>query len=872
MKKRTAQFLNISLVLVSILCILLILGQTVYMNWTGEEAIHELGVFYMSGITTGVSSNFGTIIELRLSQVESLVNAVPPGRVAGFSPMQIELTYNARAAGFEYLALYTGDGAFEMLYGAQVTPTVPEALRRSVQSGKENVCAGTDAAGTPVILMGVPAIYPLEGGGESVALVAGLPTSYLKDTLESNVDSSIVEYAIIRNDGSYVLRNGNVEDDTYFERIERSYGATGGIGPEQYAAELRAAMEAGVDYTSEVLIAGERWNVYCTSLPDSEWNLILKISHNTMNETVKLLQRRWSGASAGVCALIACMLLLVFVGYHHQTKAQMQQLDEARQAAELARQTAEQAQQAAERSNKAKNEFLSNMSHDIRTPMNGIMGMTSIAIDSLDDPPRVHSCLKKIHVSSRHLLGLISDMLDMSKIESGRLTLNMEPLSLREITQNITTIIQPQIVEKNQSFEIYVHDIYHENVCSDRVRLSQILLNILGNAVKYTPEGGAIEAELYEEASPRGAAYIRSHLYIRDNGIGMSKEFLTHVFEPFAREDSTRVDKEAGAGMGLAITKHIVDTMGGEISVESELGKGTQFHIVIDMELSAQQDKELRLPCRNVLVVDDDPLAGGLAVTALDSIGLNAHAEADIGSACREVERRRSAGDPIHILLLDNDLPGQDGLAAARELSKRFGPELPVLLLTDGEWDEMEKRAEQTDVSGFISKPLFRSGLYYALRPFVEKDAPPPLPEPKEKAADIDLTGRRVLMAEDNDLNWEIANELLSACGLEMERAENGKVCVDKFRASAPDWYDAILMDLRMPVMTGFEAAVALRKLERKDARAVPIIAVSADTFQDDIQKCLDYGMNAHTAKPIDPDAVLRLLASYIQPKGGNAR
>ena len=870
MKKRMAQFLNISLVLVSLFCVLLIIGQTVYMNWTGEEAIHEMGVFYMSGITTGVSSNFGTIIELRLSQVESLVNAVPPGRVTGFSPMQIELTYNARSAGFEYLALYTEEGNFEMLYGAQMTPDVPEALRSSVQGGRVNVCAGTDAAGTPVILMGVPAAYPLEGGGTSIALVAGLPTSYLKDTLESNVDSDIVEYAIIRKDGSYILRNGDVEDDTYFDRIERSYGATGGIGPEQYAAELRAAMEADTDYTSEVLIAGERWNVYCTSLPDSEWNLILKISHNTLDETVNLLERKWSGMSVFVCALIACALLLVFVGYHRLMKAQMQELDEARQAAEQARHTAELAQLAAERSNRAKNEFLSNMSHDIRTPMNGIMGMTSIAIDSLDDPPRVHSCLKKIHVSSRHLLGLISDMLDMSKIESGRLTLNMGPVSVREIMQNITTIIQPQILEKNQNFNIYAHDIYHENVCSDRIRLSQILLNILGNAVKYTPEGGTIDVELYEEPSNKGAGYIRSHLYVRDNGIGMSKAFLTHIFEPFAREDSARVDKEAGAGMGLTITKHIVDAMGGEIDVESEQGKGTQFHIAIDMELAAQQDKELRLPCRNVLVVDGDAIASGLAVTALDSIGLKADAVSDIESACREVERRRDGDDPCQIVLLDQSLYEWEP-EAARELSKQCGTALPLILITDGEWDEMEKRAEITDVSGFLSKPLFRSGLYYGLRPFVEEDAAPPLPEPKEEAAGIDLTGRRVLMAEDNDLNWEIANELLSACGLELERAENGKVCVDKFRASAPGWYDAILMDLRMPIMTGFEAALALRALERKDARAVPIIAVSADTFQDDIQKCLDYGMNAHTAKPLDPDKVLRLLADFLEPNRGNS-
>lgn len=527
-----------------------------------------------------------------------------------------------------------------------------------------------------------------------------------------------------------------------------------------------------------------------------------------------------------------------------------------------ARKTAEQAQRSAELSNRAKNEFLSNMSHDIRTPMNGIMGMTSIAIGSLDNPSRVRSCLKKIHISSRHLLGLITDMLDMSKIESGKLSLNIEPISLREVMQNITTIIQPQIQEKNQHFRIYIHGIYHENVCSDRVRLSQILLNILGNAVKFTPEGGAIEVELYEEPSPRGSEYIRSHLHIKDNGIGMSKEFQSRIFEAFAREDNARVDRAAGAGMGMAITKYIVDAMGGTISVESERGKGSHFHVTADMEITAHQEKVLHLPRRNILVVDDDELGGSLACAALKSIGLHGESAVDIKQALRMIEERCGQTEPYHILLLDWDIQGQYGMQVARELFGRVDPDLQIILLTDGEWDELEAQAEGAGVSGFISKPLFRSSLYYGLRSFIEAKAPQQ--EQKEEAA-VDLTGVRILVAEDNELNWEIASEMLCEFGLELEWAENGQICVEKFEASDPGWYDAILMDLRMPVMTGFEAASAIRKLNRADAHSVPIIAVSADAFQDDIQKCLDCGMNGHTAKPLEPEKVLSLLGQYLQ-------
>ncbi|MCM1268382.1 MAG: response regulator [Bacteroidales bacterium] len=858
MEKRTTRFLNISLIVVSCFCVLVFAIQTVFINLMGESAIRRLGVFYMSGISEQVSSHFGTTIELRLSQVEALVNSMPPGRVTDRSAMQVSLTYNARSAGFEYLALYTDDGNFQMIYGSQVTADVPEALRRSVQGGKYNVCAGKDRTGTPVVLVGVPANYPMDDGSVSMALVAGLPTSYLSDTLENNIQTSLMEYSIIRDDGSYVLHNDGIGETNYFDRVEKYYETCDRKEPSQYAAELRDAMEADIDYTSEAVISGERWNVYCTNLPNSEWHLLIKISHNTLDETINLLRKQWSFLAIGGGSLIICALLLVFVGYYRLSKMQMHALDDARK-------TAERAQLSAERSNRVKDEFLSNMSHDIRTPMNGIMGMTSIAINSLDNPSRVRSCLKRIHVSSRHLLGLINDMLDMSKIGNGELTLSIEPISLREVMQNLEIIIQPQIQEKKQRFHIYVHDIYHENVCSDRVRLTQILLNVLGNAVKFTPEGGEITADLYEEASPKGAGYIRSHLHVRDNGIGISEEFQKKIFDAFAREDSAR--KAAGAGMGLTITKHIVDAMGGTITVESKQGQGSHFHITLDMEKAAHQEKELHLPERNVLVIDEDETEGRLITEALRSINLYAEPVADPESAVRRIEERRAKQKPYHMALLNQDIRGWDIFQTAKELSERFGGELPLILLTDSGWDEVETKSEEAGIGGLIAKPLFRSGLYYGLRPFAEA-APGQQQEAKLQEAvpmpDRDLTGIRILLAEDNELNAEIAAELLEGFGLTVDLAENGQVCVERLAASEDGWYQAILMDLRMPVMTGFEAAEAIRKMERKDAQSMPIIAVSADAFEDDIEKCLACGMNAHTAKPLNIETVFALLRQYL--------
>ena len=850
MKDKTERFLKVSLVMVSVFCVLVFSVQTIFMSLMGADAIKHLGVIYMSGMSEQVASHFGTIIELRLSQVTALVDSVPPARTVGGTPMRIELTHNARAIGFEYLALYTGDGQFHMIYGLQVTADIPEALHRSVQGGKYNVCAGKDEAGTPVVLMGVPAVYPMDDGGSSIALIAGLPVSYLSDTLESNLESSLVDYYIIRNDGSYVMQSSPVEEDNYFERIDRHYEVYGGKTPAQYAQELQEALEEDRDYTSEIMISNERWNMYCTNLPNSDWHLLLKMSHNTMDDTVDTLEKRWSFISIGGCALILGTLVLVFLGYFRLTKKQIRALDEARQSAE--------------RSSKAKNEFLSNMSHEIRTPMNGIRGMTSIALNNLDDPPQVRSCLKKINVSSRHLLGLINDMLDMSKMESRKLTLHMEPLSLRDVIQTITTVIQPQMQEKNQQFNIYIHDIRTENVCSDRVRLSQILLNILGNAVKFTPTGGAIVMELHEEPSPKGNGYIRSCLHIGDNGIGMSEEFLPNIFESFAREDSARVDRAAGAGMGLAITKFIVDAMGGTITVESEKGRGSDFYVTIDMEKALPQEPALLLPQRDVLVAGSDENAGKLVVDTLRSIGMTAEWAASLEQACQMAQAHREQGGGYDIILLDWEIQERGGIQAAQVLRRHLGENTPVLLLTNGEHDELEADAEQAGVSGLLAKPLFRSNLYYGLRRFTEVEEPQMQPA---KPNGIDLAGRHVLVAEDNELNWEIAEAILSDLGMELDWAENGQICVEKFKQSAVGWYDVILMDIRMPVMTGFEAAAAIRALDREDAARIPILAISADAFADDVEKCIQCGMNGHTSKPMDVPKVLEFMNRYLSER-----
>ncbi|MDE7076621.1 MAG: response regulator, partial [Clostridia bacterium] len=489
---------------------------------------------------------------------------------------------------------------------------------------------------------------------------------------------------------------------------------------------------------------------------------------------------------------------------------------------------------------------------------------TAIAIANEDNRQQVSDCLKKISLSSLHLLGLINDVLDMSKIESGKMTLNMEQVSLSEMIEGIATIMQPQIKIKKQKFDIYVSNVVAEKVYCDSVRLNQVLLNLLSNAYKFTPDNGTIDLSLYQEASPLGERYVRTHIEVKDNGIGMSEEFQKKIFDSFTREDSARVNKTEGTGLGMSITKYIVDSMHGTIDVDSKLGEGTKFHITLDLEIADTEEVDMILPEWKMLVVDDDQMLCDTTVASLSSIGVKAESTLDGESAIKMALEAHESGSDYDVILMDWKLPGIDGIETARRLHKTLKKNIPVLLISAYDWSEIENEAREAGISGFISKPLFKSTLFYGLRQFADGAAAQAAQEAQPRKSAVNLEGKNILVAEDNDLNWEIAELLLTEAGLKVEHAENGQVCVDKLLEHKPGYYDAILMDIRMPVMSGLEAATYIRGL-RKGYNKIPIIAMTADAFAEDMQKCLECGMNAHIAKPIDIDVVKATLAKFIE-------
>lgn len=850
MKKRTIHFLIGSLIILIIVCTSVLSVFAITMSKKSERAINEVGTIYMSGMSERISMHFETTINLRLAQVETMIKNINPSQHRKYSKSLVEkLESDGKNRSFDYLALMRSDGILEMIYGDEIKLIDPQPFLDSMNNDEKKVAVGNTASGKKIVVMGVSVSYPMSDNQTSTALVAGMPVEYINEilSLDDSASNALTHSHIIRRDGSYVIRNFNAYRNNYFTRLREIVSESSEKKPEDYVNELQNAIKNNEDYSTIMIAENERRHIYCTHLPYSEWYLITAMPYNTLDETVNnLSDERLNILFAGI-GVILLTLTIIFAKYFRMTQHQIRELNTARKTAENA--------------TKAKSEFLSNMSHDIRTPMNAIVGMTAIATANIDNKQQVHTCLKKISLSSKHLLGLINDILDMSKIESGKMTLNMDQISLREVMDSIVNIVQPQIKAKKQHFDVFIQDIEVENVYCDGVRLNQILLNFLSNAIKFTPEGGIIQTSLYEEESPKGENYIRVHLIVKDNGIGMTPEFQQKIFESFVREDNKRIHKTEGSGLGMAITKHIIDAMDGTIELQSEPDKGTEFHVTLDLEKAFVTEEDMILPEWNILVVDDDEQLCKSTVSSIKTIGMKADWTLDGETAIKMITERYKKFNEYQIILLDWKLPGIDGIETARQIRKQLGDDVPILLISAYDWSEIESDAREAGINGFISKPLFKSTLYYGLKQYMVDDNN----SASENITDnkSDFKGAKVLVAEDNELNWEIAYELLSELGLDMEHAEDGKICCDKFKASSEGYYSAILMDIRMPVMNGYEATETIRALNRSDSD-IPIIAMTADAFSGDIKKCLESGMNAHIAKPIDIKEVARLLDKYL--------
>ena len=518
----------------------------------------------------------------------------------------------------------------------------------------------------------------------------------------------------------------------------------------------------------------------------------------------------------------------------------------------------------------AKTAFLSSMSHEIRTPMNAIIGLDNIALKNSNLPPETKEQLEKIGMSAKHLLGLINDILDMSRIESGRMTLKSEEFSFRGFLDQINTIVDSQCRDKGLRYDCLVKSKIDERYVGDDMKLKQILINILGNAVKFTNSGGSVSLSV--EQTAKFDKQTTLCFKISDTGIGMDKEYLPKIFDAFSQEDATATNKYGGSGLGLAITKNIVELMNGNIEVESEKGAGTTFTVTVTLTNSENANVKIRdfsldPKTLKILVIDDDEVALKHAQIVLDEIGSESDIALSGEEAIEKISGKKQIGDAYNLILVDWKMPDEDGISVTRKIREIIGHETTVVILTAYNWAEIEEEAKGAGVDSFMSKPLFASSVVSEFKDALQK---------KQAAMDeeipmADLAGRRILLAEDMMINAEIMKELLDMEGMSVEHAENGQIAVEMFEKSGAGFYDAVLMDVRMPVMDGLEATRKIRALDHPDAKEIPIIAMTANAFDEDVQRSLQAGMTAHLSKPVEPEKLYEALQKHIGARESNS-
>ena len=634
------------------------------------------------------------------------------------------------------------------------------------------------------------------------------------------------ELAMIDASGDYIIKGPSFKNSNFFE-FYNSYNSTD-------LESTNRLSERIVSSTGSIQLLnshGEECILAFTPVDDtSGWTLISIVPANDLNVD----KNDW--LLFGVVSAGLLILFLIDMIYLQSLNKRLQI-------------TAREAESAS----KAKTDFLSTMSHDIRTPMNAIIGLTAIAEKNLGDVQSTEESLRKISLAGNHLLTLINDILDISKVESGKLKLSPLTFSIVETVENLVNISQPMIKEKNLEFSFHINRMEKEYLYTDQLRLNQIYINILSNAIKYTEPGGRISVNMREEDSPKPGC-VRLVYVVADTGIGMSPEFIETMYQPFSRQVDSRVNSIRGTGLGLAITKQMVDLMEGTIECQSETGKGTTFTVVLDIPEAERQRDEMKLDPIDVLIVDDDEVMLETAVDTLESLGANTEQAGNGLEALGMIEHRHLSGRDYDVIIVDWKMPEIDGIETVSRIRSEIDTSIPILLISAYDWSDIEEKAREAGANGFVSKPLFRSTLYDKINALIGKESRSI--EPEEDYSDLE--GMKILVAEDNDINWEIVSAMLTMFGIDSERAVNGRVCVDMISGAEEGSYDLILMDVQMPEMNGLDATRAIRSLKDSWASSIPIIAVTADAFSENVTECLNAGMNGHVAKPIDIKLVIK--------------
>ena len=642
------------------------------------------------------------------------------------------------------------------------------------------------------------------------------------------------ELSMIDADGNYIIKDHSFKNSNFFE-FYRSYNS-GDTAAQELFEKITSSTGSFSMYNSR----GEKCILAYTPIASkAEWVLLSFMPMNELNVNTE----NWM-----LVGIVSVGLLILFVFDLTVMLYFNQKLHAAAREAAFA--------------NQAKTDFLSTMSHDIRTPMNAIIGLTTIVKKNLDDTESVRENLQKITLASNHLLTLINDILDISKVESGKLILSPQTFSIVEAVENLVNISQPMIKEKNIEFHFRISRMEKEYLYADQLRLNQIYINILSNAIKYTEPGGHVSVDMREAESKKPGCVQLTYI-VSDSGIGMSPEYMANMYQPFSRQTDSRVNSIQGTGLGLAITKQMVDLMNGTINCQSEPGKGTTFTVILDIPIAERQREDMVLEPMDVLIVDDDPILLETAADTLKSLGVTADCAESASKALEMISHRHETEQDYSIVILDWKMPDIDGIEMTRRIRSTVSPDIQILLISAYDRTDIEGAAKKAGANAFISKPLFRSTLYDTINDVLGTGAKSAEPENDYS----DLHGMNILIAEDFDVNWEVISALLEMYGINTERAENGRICVEKIKSAAEGSYDLIFMDIQMPEMNGLDATKNIRALDDPWASSIPIIAMTADAFSENVTECLTSGMNGHISKPVDINLVIKEIRRIKEEK-----
>ncbi len=714
------------------------------------------------------------------------------------------------------------------------------------------------------LLTGQPILrhfVPIVQDGETAALLYGVTDlDTLPDLLnaENIYNGNAFVYIIDARSGDFLVDTwhdtlGNIADFSSAQSARRTKGEKSW---DEYTEDL-VNMNSGYVVYSTPNTNGWEY-MYYAPIGVNKWSIAIDVPEREAFSNVFAVRN--------VCVILGFLMAVTVILYYLWMRRNAKQIME--QAVEHAVLTEK--LQKAEAADRAKSTFLSNMSHDIRTPMNAIIGFTTLAQANLDNPERIQEYLRKILSSSNHMLSLINDVLDMSRIESGKLNIEEKECSISDIFRDMRNIIQTQMQSKQLNFYMDTVDVIDENIYCDKLHVNQVLLNLLSNAIKFTPAGGTVALTIRQKPrAPKG--YGSYEIRVKDTGIGMSPEFTKHVFEPFERERNTTASGIQGTGLGMAITKNIVDTMGGTIELHSEQGKGTEFIINLDFRLCTEPQKvEIvqELQGLRALVVDDSFSTCDSVTKMLRQIGMRPEWALHGKEAVLHARQAYELGDEYHAYIIDWFLPDLSGLEVVRQIRSIVGESTPIIIVTAYDWTVFEEEARAAGVNAFCNKPIFLSELRDILIAATGNtiSAQQTEPEPESEAEPSGYPdGTRLLLTEDNELNREIAEELLTDRGFLVETAEDGTVAVEKVKNSAPGYYSLILMDIQMPKMNGYDATRAIRALDDPALAGIPIVAMTANAFEEDRRQALECGMNAHIAKPIDVEKLLEVLTAILK-------